>query len=139
MKSYRKELIFAFPEQHAVENITDKVSECVTASGVKEGLCLVNAMNVTASVYINDDDVGLKQDFEEWLDRLAPHDPENQHHLSNTGEKNADSHLKRTIMGREVVIAITHGKLDLGTWENVMFYDFDGRRKKEALVKIIGE
>jgi len=139
MKSYRKELVFAFPEQHAVENITVKVTDCVSASGIKEGLCLVNAMNVTASVYINDDDQGLKQDFEDWLDRLAPHDPENQHHLSNTGEKNADSHLKRTIMGREVVIAITHGKLDLGTWENIMFYDFDGRRKKEALVKIIGE
>jgi secondary thiamine-phosphate synthase enzyme len=139
MKSYRKELVFAFPEQHAVENITAKVSDCVSASGVREGLCLVNAMNVTASVYINDDDQGLKQDFEDWLDRLAPHDPENQHHLSNTGEKNADSHLKRTIMGREVVIAITHGKLDLGTWKNIMFYDFDGRRKKEALVKIIGE
>ena len=139
MKSYRKELIFVFPERHAIENITEKIKECLVASDVKEGFCLINAKHVTASVYINDDDEGLNKDFEEWLDRLAPHDPDNQHHLSHTGERNADSHLKRMIMGREVMVAITRGKLDLGTWENIMYYEFDGRREKRVLVKIIGE
>jgi len=139
MKNFRKELLFVITERHGLINITEKVQECVKTSTIQEGLCLVNAMNVTASVFINDDDEGLEKDFEEWLDRLAPHDPNHQHHLDNTGEINADSHLKRTIMGRESMVAVTKGKLDIGTWENIMYYEFDGRREKRVLVKIIGE
>jgi len=139
MKSFRKELLFVIPEQHGLINITEQVQDALASSGIQEGLCLVNAMHITASVFINDDDKNLYLDFEEWLDRLAPNDPENPYHLSHTGELNADSHLKRSVIGREVIVAITDGKLDLGTWEQILYYEFDGRRKKNVLIKIIGE
>lgn len=138
MKSYRKELWFNVPTRRAFINITPQVEECVRESGVKEGLCLVNAMHITASVFINDDEPGLHRDFEEWLEGLAPHEPVSRYR-HNVTEDNADAHLKRTIMGREVVVAITNGRLDFGPWEQIFYGEFDGRRRKRVLVKIIGE
>ncbi|MCD6249902.1 MAG: YjbQ family protein [candidate division Zixibacteria bacterium] len=139
MKSYRKELFFEVPTRRAFINITPDVSECVRASGVTEGLVLVNAMHITASVFINDDEHGLHQDYEEWLERLAPHAPISQYRHNDTGEDNADAHMKRQVMGREVTVAITKGQLDFGTWEQIFYGEFDGRRRKRVLVKIIGE
>ena len=138
MKSYRKELWFNTPHRRDFINITGEIQQCVAESGVKEGLCLVNAMHITASVFINDDEPGLHQDFETWLEKLAPEKPYSQYH-HNGSEDNADAHLKRTIMGREVVVAITNGKLDFGPWEQIFYGEFDGKRKKRVLVKIIGE
>ncbi len=138
MKSYRKELWFEIPTRRAFLNITPEVNECLRQSGVKEGLCLVNAMHITASVFINDDESGLHRDFERWLEGLAPEKPYDQYD-HNGYEDNADAHLKRTIMGREVVVAVTGGKLDLGPWEQIFYGEFDGRRRKRALVKIIGD
>ncbi len=138
MKSYRKELWFNLPTRRAFINITPKVEECLRESGIKEGIVLVNAMHITASVFINDDESGLHHDFDKWLEKLAPHEPVSQYRHNN-GEDNADAHLKRQIMGREVVVAITNGKLDFGTWERIFYGEFDGRRKKRVLVKIIGE
>ena len=138
MKSYRKELWFQTPTRRAFINITPQVEEAVRESGITEGMVLVNAMHITASVFINDDESGLHNDFEVWLEKLAPHEPVSQYR-HNSGEDNADSHLKRQIMGREVVVAITKGKLDLGPWEQIFYGEFDGRRKKRVLVKIIGE
>ena len=139
MKSYRKELWLNVPERRGFINITPQVAECVRASGVKEGLCLVNSMHITASVYINDNESGLLADYEEWLEELAPHDPISRYRHNRTGEDNGDAHLKRQIMGREVVVAITDGRLDFGTWEQIFYGEFDGRRRKRVLVKIIGE
>lgn len=139
MKSYRKELWFHTPERTAFINITPQVEACVRESGVKEGLVLVNAMHITASVFVNDDEAGLHHDFERWLERLAPHSPVSQYRHNLSGEDNGDAHLKRTVMGREVVIAITEGRLDFGPWEQVFYGEFDGRRPKRVLVKIIGE
>jgi len=138
MKSYRKELWMEVPTRRAFINITPKVEECLRECGVKEGLALVNAMHITASVFINDDEAGLHHDFDVWLEKLAPHEPVS-HYRHNTGEDNADGHLKRQIMGREVVVAITHGKLDFGPREQIFYGEFDGRRRKRILVKIIGE
>jgi len=138
MKSYRKELWFNLPQRRALVNITSDVQEAVSASGVKEGLVLVNAMHITASVFINDDERGLHADFEKWLEKLAPEKPHSQY-AHNGFEDNADAHLKRTIMGREVVVAITGGKLDFGPWEQIFYYELDGKRKKRALIKVIGE
>jgi secondary thiamine-phosphate synthase enzyme len=138
MKTYRKELWFNTQTRRELINITSQVEQCLAESGVKEGLCLVNAMHITASVFINDDEPGLHQDFETWLEKLAPEKPYSQYH-HNGYEDNADAHLKRTIMGREVVVAITNGKLDFGPWEQIFYGEFDGKRKKRALVKIIGE
>ena len=138
MKSYRKELHFHLPTRRGIINITPEVEQCVRESGVKEGLVLVNAMNITASVFINDDESGLHSDYERWLEKLAPEKPYDQY-AHNGYEDNADAHLKRTIMGREAVVAITSGKLDFGTWEQLFYYEFDGKRNKRALVKIIGE
>jgi secondary thiamine-phosphate synthase enzyme len=138
MKSYRKELWFDIPARRAFINITPKAEECLRDSGIQEGLMLVNAMHITASIFINDDESGLHHDFDSWLEKLAPHEPVSQYR-HNTGEDNADGHLKRQIMGREVVIAITKGKLDFGPWEQIFYGEFDGRRKKRVLVKIIGE
>jgi secondary thiamine-phosphate synthase enzyme len=139
MKSYRKELWFETPTRRAFINITPQVRKCVEESGVREGLVLVNAMHITASVFINDDERGLHQDFEKWLEKLAPHEPISQYRHNDTGEDNADAHLKRQIMGREVVVAITNGQLDFGPWEQIFYGEFDGRRRKRVLVKIIGE
>jgi len=139
MKSYRKDLTFKTPTRVALINITSQVRHCVEASGVKEGLVLVNAMHITASVFINDDESGLHNDYREWLEKLAPHEPTGQYRHNDTGEDNADAHLKRQIMGREVVVAITDGKLDFGPWEQIFYGEFDGRRSKRVLVKIIGE
>jgi secondary thiamine-phosphate synthase enzyme len=138
MKSYRKELWFNTETRRQLINITPEVQKCLTDSGVKEGLCLVNAMHITSSVFINDDEHGLHQDYEAWLEKLAPEKPYSQYH-HNTYEDNADAHLKRTIMGREVVVAVTNGKLDFGPWEQIFYGEFDGKRKKRVLVKIIGE
>jgi secondary thiamine-phosphate synthase enzyme len=138
MKSYRKELWFEVPTRRAFINITPKVEECLRETGIKEGLVLVNAMHITASLFINDDESGLHHDFDVWLEKLAPHEPVKQYH-HNVGEDNADAHLKRQIMGREVVVAITEGKLDFGPWEQIFYGEFDGRRRKRVLVKIIGE
>ena len=138
MKSYRKELWFNTPHRRDFINITGEIQQCVAESGVKEGMCLVNAMHITASVFINDDEPGLHQDFETWLEKLAPEKPYSQYH-HNGSEDNADAHLKRTIMGREVVVAITNDKLDFGPWEQIFYGEFDGKRKKRVLVKIIGE
>ncbi len=138
MKSYRKELWFQVPARRGFVNITDRVEECLRESGVTEGLVLVNAMHITASVFINDDEPGLHHDLDGWLERLAPHEPVNCYR-HNTGEDNADAHLKRSVMGREVVVAITQGKLDFGPWEQIFYGEFDGRRRKRVLVKIIGE
>jgi secondary thiamine-phosphate synthase enzyme len=139
MKSYRKELWFETPTRRAFINITPQVRKCVEESGVREGLVLVNAMHITASVFINDDERGLHQDFDKWLEKLAPHEPVSQYRHNETGEDNADAHLKRQIMGREVVVAITNGQLDFGPWEQIFYGEFDGRRRKRVLVKIIGE
>ncbi|NLE16140.1 MAG: YjbQ family protein [Spirochaetales bacterium] len=138
MKSFRKELSFHLPSRRALVNITNLVQQAVTASGVQEGLVLVNAMNITASVFINDDESGLHHDYEVWLEKLAPEKPYSQYR-HNGYEDNADAHLKRTIMGRESVVAITKGKLDFGTWEQIFYYEFDGKRTKRVLIKIIGE
>jgi secondary thiamine-phosphate synthase enzyme len=139
MKSLTEHLWFEVRGRRGFVNITATVEELVRKSGVKEGLCLVNAMHITASVFINDEEEGLKHDYEVWLERLAPHAPTSQYHHNRTGEDNADAHLKRQIMGREVVVAITKGALDLGPWEQVFYGEFDGNRRKRALVKIIGE
>jgi len=138
VKSYRKELWFEVPTRRAFINITSEVQEAVRESGVKEGLVLVNAMHITASVFINDDEPGLHHDFDVWLEKLAPHEPVSQYR-HNVGEDNADAHMKRQIMGREVVVAITKGSLDLGPWEQIFYGEFDGRRRKRVLIKIIGE
>jgi secondary thiamine-phosphate synthase enzyme len=139
MKSYRKELWFNVRKRREFINITPQVNTCLEESGVKEGLVLVNAMHITASVFINDDESGLHQDYEEWLEKLAPHEPISQYRHNNTGEDNGDAHLKRQVMGREVVVAITGGKLDFGPWEQIFYGEFDGRRRKRVLVKIMGE
>jgi secondary thiamine-phosphate synthase enzyme len=138
MKSFRKELWFEVPSRRAFINITSEIEEYVRESGIQEGVVLVNAMHITASVFINDDETGLHHDFDTWLERLAPHEPVSQYR-HNVGEDNADAHLKRQIMGREVVVAITGGKLDFGPWEQIFYGEFDGRRRKRILVKIIGE
>ncbi len=138
MKSYRKELWFQTRSRRELINITPQVSGCLAESSIREGLCLVNAMHITASVFINDDESGLHHDFEVWLEGLAPEKPASRYR-HNVGEDNADAHLKRTIMGREVVVAITGGKLDLGPWEQIFYGEFDGMRRKRVLVKIIGE
>ena len=138
MKSYRKELWFNTPHRRDYINITSEVFQAIKESGIREGLCLVNAMHITASVYINDDEQGLINDYDKWLEKLAPHEPvSNYRH--NTFEDNADAHMKRQVMGRSVVVAITGGKLDFGPWEQIFYGEFDGRRKKRVLVKIIGE
>jgi secondary thiamine-phosphate synthase enzyme len=139
MKSYRKELWFNVRKRREFINITPQVNTCLEESGIQEGIVLVNAMHITASVFINDDESGLHQDYEEWLEKLAPHEPISQYRHNNTGEDNGDAHLKRQVMGREVVIAISGGKLDFGPWEQIFYGEFDGRRKKRVLVKIIGE
>src|SRR5436190_11300480 len=139
MKSHTEYLWFQVPERRGYLNITKTVAELVRQSKVKEGLCLVNAMHITASVYINDAEEGLLEDYELWLEKLAPHAPTSQYQHNRTGEDNADAHLKRQIMGREVVVAITKGKLDFGPWEQIFYGEFDGRRRKRALVKIIGD
>ena len=139
MKHLREELWFNTPNRRDYINITAKIEDLVRKSGVKNGLVLVNAMHITASVYINDNESGLIQDYDEWLEQLAPHAPTSKYRHNRTGEDNADAHLKRQIMGREVVVAITDGKLDFGPWEQIFYAEFDGRRKKRVLVKIIGE
>lgn len=139
MKSFRHELWFEIPARRGFVNITDEVQDAVDRAGVREGLVLVNAMHITASVFINDDESGLHHDYEKWLEQLAPHAPTSQYKHNLTGEDNADAHLKRQIMGREVVVAITGGKLDFGTWERIFYGEFDGRRRKRVLIKVIGE
>ncbi len=138
MKSYRKELFFELPSRRGLVNITPEVEAALAESGIREGMVLVNAMNITASVFINDDEPGLHQDYEAWLERLAPEKPYSQYH-HNGYEDNADAHLKRTVMGRETVVAVTQGRLDFGTWEQIFYYELDGKRRKHALIKIIGE
>ena len=138
MKSHRKELWFEIPKRRAFLNITPQVEQCLSESGIREGLCLVNAMHISASVFINDDESGLHRDFEKWLEKLAPEHPHAQY-AHNRAEDNADAHLKRTIMGREVVVAVTNGALDFGPWEQIFYGEFDGLRRKRVLVKIIGE
>ncbi|RLC48414.1 MAG: YjbQ family protein [Candidatus Cloacimonadota bacterium] len=138
MKSYRKELWFNTTGRRQLINITSEVEKCLSESGIKEGLCLINAMHITASVFINDDEPGLHNDFEKWLEKLAPEKPYSQYQ-HNGFEDNADAHLKRTVMGREVVVAITNGRLDFGPWEQIFYGEFDGMRKKRILIKIIGE
>ncbi len=138
MKTHRKELTFHLPERLAFRNITREVSEALRESGIREGICLVNAMHITASVFINDDEEGLLRDYARWLEHLAPHDPSRYEH-NRTGEDNGDAHHKRQIMGREVVVAVTEGRLDFGPWEQIFYGEFDGRRPKRVLIKIIGE
>src|SRR5512133_2169031 len=139
MKSLREYLWFDTKSRREYLNITSQVQDVIRKSGVQEGLCLVNAMHITASVYVNDDEPGLIQDYDDWLEKLAPHEPVSHYRHNRTGEDNGDAHLKRQIMGREVVVAITGGKLDLGPWEQIFYGEFDGRRRKRVLVKIIGE
>ena len=139
MKSLRKELWFEIKTRRDYINITDKVQAAVDESGVAEGLCLTNAMHITASVYINDDESGLIRDYDDWLEGLAPHEPIDRYRHNRTGEDNGDAHLKRQVMGREVVVAITEGRLDLGPWEQIFYGEFDGRRRKRVLIKIIGD
>lgn len=139
MKSFTEYLVFNIKTRRAFVNITPDVRKLVTISNVQEGLCLVNAMHITASVFINDNESGLHQDYEKWLEGLAPHEPIEQYDHNKTGEDNADAHLKRQVMGREVVVAITNGELDFGPWEQIFYGEFDGRRQKRVLVKIIGE
>ena len=139
MKTYRKELWFNVPHRRGFINLTAQVEDAVRESGVLEGLALVNAMHITASVFINDDEAGLHHDYEQWLESLAPHAPVDRYRHNQTGEDNADAHLKRQIMGREVVVAISDGKLDFGPWEQIFYGEFDGRRKKRVLIKIVGE
>ena len=138
MKSYRRELFFEIPNRRGFVNITPQVESCLRESGIREGLCLVNSMHITSSVFINDDESGLHHDFEVWLEKLAPHEPVSSYR-HNGFEDNADAHLKRQVMGREAVVAVTDGKLDFGTWEQIFYGEFDGRRRKRVLVKIIGE
>lgn len=139
MKSYRKELWFNTKTRRDYINISDDVQKAIDESGIKEGLCLVNAMHITASVYINDDESGLIGDYDKWLEKLAPYAPTSQYRHNDTGEDNADAHMKRQVMGREVVVAVTNGKLDFGPWEQIFYGEFDGRRRKRVLIKIIGE
>jgi secondary thiamine-phosphate synthase enzyme len=139
MKSYRKEIWFEVPGRRAFINMTDQVEDCVAESGIHEGLALINAMHITASVFINDDERGLHADYERWLEKLAPHEPVSHYQHNRTGEDNADAHLKRQVMGREVVVAITQGRLDFGPWEQIFYGEFDGGRRKRVLVKLIGE
>ncbi len=139
MKSHRHELWFETPTRRAFLNITPQVGAALHASGIREGLCLVNAMHISASVFINDNESGLHADFERWLEKLAPEKPHSQYDHNRTGEDNADAHLKRTIMGREVVVAVTGGELDFGPWEQIFYGEFDGLRRKRVLVKIVGE
>lgn len=139
MKSYTEYLEMNIPSRRGFVNITDRVEEAVRKSGVTEGLCLVNAMHITASVFINDDEPGLHQDYEEWLEALAPHEPVTRYRHNRTGEDNGDAHLKRQVMGREVVVAVTRGRLDFGPWEQIFYGEFDGRRRKRILIKVIGE
>jgi secondary thiamine-phosphate synthase enzyme len=139
MKSYRKELWFDIPQRMAFVNITRDVAGCLKESGIREGLCLVNAMHITASVFINDDEGGLHQDYARWLEELAPHEPISRYLHNRTGEDNGDAHLKRQVMGREAIVAVTGGKFDFGPWEQIFYGEFDGRRRKRVLVKIIGE
>ncbi len=139
MKSYRKELWFNIPTRREFRNITQDVEECLHESGIQEGLVLVSAMHITASVFINDNESGLHHDYEVWLEKLAPHEPISQYWHNRTGEDNADAHMKRQVMGREVVVAVTNGRLDFGPWEQIFYGEFDGRRRKRVLVKIIGE
>ncbi len=139
MKSYRKELWFEVPRRRAFLNITPQVEQCLRESGIREGLCLVNAMHITASVFINDDESGLHADFERWLEKLAPEKPHTAYDHNRTGEDNADAHLKRTVMGREAVVAVTAGRLDFGPWERIFYGEFDGLRRKRVLIKIVGE
>jgi secondary thiamine-phosphate synthase enzyme len=139
MRSYRKELWFHIPTRRAFVNITPDVETCLRESGVQEGLVLVNAMHITASVFINDDESGLHADYEAWLEALAPHEPVSRYRHNRTGEDNGDAHLKRQVMGREVVVAVTNGRLDFGPWEQIFYSEFDGGRRKRVLVKIIGE
>ena len=139
MRTYRKELWFNTKTRRDYINISETVQQAVDESGIKEGLCLVNAMHITASVFINDDESGLIKDFDDWLEKFAPHEPVAHYRHNNTGEDNADAHLKRQIMGREVVVAVTNGKLDFGPWEQIFYGEFDGRRRKRVLVKIVGE
>lgn len=139
MKAFTEYIYFNTKNKKEFVNITGRIQECVTKSGIREGLCLVNAMHITASVFINDDEGGLHKDFDKWLEKLAPHAPISQYSHNLTGEDNADAHLKRTIMGREAVLAVTGGKLDFGPWEQVFYGEFDGQRKKRVLVKILGE
>ncbi len=139
MKSFRKELWFKVPARRGFVNITPQIESCLRESGIREGLCLVNAMHITASVFINDNESGLHADFERWLEQLAPERPHGQYDHNDTGEDNADAHLKRTVMGREVVVAVTAGRLDFGPWEQIFYGEFDGLRDKRVLVKIIGE
>jgi secondary thiamine-phosphate synthase enzyme len=139
MNNYRKELWFNVPARRAFLNITPQIEECLRESGIREGLCLVNAMHITASVFINDDESGLHHDYDVWLEKLAPHEPVSSYRHNRTGEDNADAHMKRQLMGREVVVAITGGRLDFGPWEQIFYGEFDGGRRKRALVKIIGE
>ncbi len=139
MKNYRKELWFNIPSRRGFVNITGQVDDCLRESGIREGLVLVNAMHITASVFINDDEAGLHVDYDRWLESLAPHEPVGQYRHNATGEDNADAHLKRQVMGREVVVAVTNGRLDFGPWEQIFYGEFDGGRKKRVLVKIIGD
>jgi len=139
MKTFRKELVFHIPGREAYVNITPQVEQAVSESGIREGLLLANSMHITASVFINDDESGLHSDFATWLETLAPHDPTSRYHHNETGEQNADAHLKRQIMGREVVVAVSQGRLDFGPWEQIFYGEFDGGRRKRVLIKIIGE
>ncbi|GMV33804.1 MAG: secondary thiamine-phosphate synthase enzyme [Chloroflexi bacterium] len=139
MKSFRKELVFNVPSRRGFINITREVEQALHESGIKEGLALVNSMHITSSVFINDDEGGLHHDYEKWLEKLAPHEPVREYRHNDTGEDNADAHMKRQVMGREVVVAVTNGQLDFGTWEQIFYGEFDGRRRKRVLVKIIGE
>lgn len=139
MKSVTEYLTYTVPSRRGFVNITPDVRKIIQKSGIKEGLCLVNAMHITASVFINDNESGLHQDYEKWLEEIAPHEPTSQYQHNNTGEDNADAHLKRQVMGREVVVAITKGQLDFGPWEQIFYGEFDGNRPKRVLVKVIGE
>lgn len=139
MKSLTKHVTMNIPKRRAFVNITPEVEKVVSESGVEEGFCLVNAMHITASVFINDDEPGLHQDYDDWLEKLAPHEPVSRYRHNRTGEDNGDAHLKRQVMGREVVIAITNGRLDFGPWEQIFYGEFDGRRPKRYLIKVIGE
>jgi secondary thiamine-phosphate synthase enzyme len=139
MKSYRKELVINLPTRRGFVNITPQVEAALRESGIHEGLILVNPLHITASVFINDDESGLHHDYDQWLEKLAPHEPTGQYRHNDTGEDNADAHMKRQVMGREVVVAVTNGELDFGTWEQIFYGEFDGRRRKRVLIKIIGE
>ncbi|MBN1922717.1 MAG: YjbQ family protein [Anaerolineae bacterium] len=139
MKTYRKELWFNIPTRRAFINITPEIEACLRESGIREGLLLCNSMHITSSVFINDDEPGLHQDYDDWLEHLAPHAPISQYRHNRTGEDNGDAHLKRQVMGREVVVAVTNGRLDFGPWEQIFYGEFDGARRKRVLVKIIGE